>query len=104
KVESADLFKDMLGWLGRQNLIDISRDDPSFDQTTFKDVDYYAKEYAWGDTIEGRKLANSVLRFLNQSGGKYNVMGKGDKAANLNVVFAAFDSMKDLPLVPRSTP
>lgn len=93
---SAELYKDMMTWLASQNSVDVVKDDPSFDQTAYRQVQKVAKSFLWeDDTTEEKRLANAAMRFLTQFDSKYHVFDKGNADANLIVVLTAYDFIKN---------
>lgn len=97
KNQSAALYKDMMTWLASQNAIDIAKDDPSFNQTAYRQVQKVAKSFLWeDDPTEEKRLTNATMRFLTQFDSKYHILDKGNVDANLIVVLTAYDFIRNV--------
>ncbi len=96
KNQSAELYKDMMSWLASQNSIDVVKDDPSFNQTAYRQVQKVTKSFLWDDDpTEEKRLTNAAMRFLTQFDSKYHILDKGNADANLIVVLTAYDFIRN---------
>lgn len=91
--DAAFLYKEMLIWLKKENIVELEKDDSSLNPTEIsvisKSLELY---YGSGDN---KNIVNVIAKFLKQHGFDIN---RGDPQLNTFVLVMIYDYVKDLPL------
>lgn len=103
KKDAPKMYQDILTWVSQQNSMDIMADNPAFNPTVYAQIEIFARSTFWTtnpDARDVKQLSNALARIVGQTDAAYHIMNTANPEitmANLAVVYAAYDSMKNLP-------